>query len=400
MQTFSYNAIDRSGKRISGTLTAENESEARAKLRRMGLLVTGISRMGRLSLWRSEGRVKVSELALFTEELAAMLDSGIPLVRSLDTLTRQVETPKLKRTLREVQNDLKRGLTFADALGEHPDVFSPFYVSIVRAGEAGGVLKEMLSKLAKYLEAEAELRRKVRSALAYPAAVTIIAFIAVAFLTLFVIPRFSTVYVKIGASLPLPTIILVGLSKTVGRYWWGLLAFGAGSAYLIRRLLKTERGRRWLDRNMLRIPFFGELSRKTITSRFLRIFAALINSGIPISDCLDVIDQVFQNSIIAELIARLKRNVTRGGGITPVLVESRIFSPVTIQMISAGEEMGELGEMLDKSSDFLEREVDVTVKRMVNTLVPALTLILTAIIGFIVMAIYLPMFDIMGKISR
>ena len=400
MQTFSYNAIDRSGKRISGTLTAENESEARAKLRRMGLFVTCISRVGKLSLWRSERKVKVSELALFTEELAAMLDSGIPLVRSLDTLTRQVETPKLKRTLREVQNDLKRGLTFADALNEHPDVFSPFYVSIVRAGEAGGMLKDMLAKLSKYLEAEAELRRKVRSALAYPIAVTVIAFIAVAFLTLFVIPRFSTVYVKIGASLPLPTVILVGLSRTIGRYWWALLVLGAGLAYLIRRLLKTERGKRWLDRNTLKIPFFGALNRKTITSRFLKIFAALINSGIPISDCLDIIDQVFQNSVIAELIARLKRSVTRGGGIAPVLVESRLFSPVTIQMISAGEEMGELGEMLDRSSDFLEREVDVTVKGMVNALVPALTLILTAIIGFIVMAIYLPMFDIMGRISR
>ncbi|HID55160.1 TPA: type II secretion system F family protein, partial [Candidatus Poribacteria bacterium] len=273
-------------------------------------------------------------------------------------------------------------------------------VSIARAGEAGGVLKEMLAKLAKYLEAEAELRRKVRAALAYPAAVTAIALIAVAFLTLFVIPRFSTVYVKIGASLPLPTVILVSISRGIGRYWWLLLALGAISAYLIRRLLKTRRGRIWLDRNMLRMPFFGELSRKTITSRFLKIFAALINSGIPISDCLDVIDQLFQNSIISELIARLKRNVTRGGGITTVLVESRIFSPVTIQMISAGEEIGELGEMLDKSSDFLEREVDVAVKRMVNTLVPALTLILTAVIGFIVMAIYLPMFDIMGKISR
>lgn len=198
----------------------------------------------------------------------------------------------------------------------------------------------------------------------------------------------------------MPTVILVGISRAVAGYWWALLALMAGSVYLIRQLLKTERGRRWLDRNMLKMPFFGELSRKTITSRFLKIFAALINSGIPISDCLDVIDQVFQNSVIAELIARLKKNVTRGGGVTPVLVESHIFSPVTIQMISAGEEMGDLGEMLDRSSDFLEREVDVAVKRMVNTLVPALTLILTAVIGFIVMAIYLPMFDIMGKISR
>jgi type IV pilus assembly protein PilC len=399
MQTFTYTAMDKSGKRISGTITAENESEARAKLRRMGVFVTGVSRIGRMGLLRTEKKVKVSELALLTEELAAMIEAGISLVRSLDTLIRQVDNPKLKRTVREVQNDLKRGLTFADALSEHPDVFSPFYISIVRAGEAGGVLKDMLFKLAKYLEAEAEFRRKIRSALAYPLIVTAIAFVAVAFLTMFVIPRFSNVYVKIGASLPLPTVILVEISKSVSRFWWALLVFGAGSIYIVRRFFKTPRGRTWLDGFKMKVPILGDLNRKAIASRFLRIFAALINSGIPISDCLDVIEQVFQNSIIAELIYRLKRSVTRGGGISTVLAESYILSPVALQMIAAGEEMGELGEMLGKSSDFLEHEVDVAIRRMVNSLVPILTLVLTLIVGFIVMAIYLPMFDIMGRIS-
>ncbi|RKY03492.1 hypothetical protein DRP77_05990 [Candidatus Poribacteria bacterium] len=398
MPVFSYTARDSTGRLVKGTVVAENESEARARLRKMGLYVTSLSRAGVLKAPIGR-RVSLTELALFTEELAAMLDSGLSLLRSVETLAQQVGNPRLRRALREIRSDLRRGMSLADALEEHPDIFSPFYVSIVRAGETSGALKEMLFRLAGYLESEADLKGKVRSALAYPTLVASFATMSVFFLTFFVVPRFSEVYAKMGAPLPLPTLLLVSLSRAAVKFWWAIVGALCIGSFAFLRWIKSKRGKMWFDRLKLKFPLVGELNRKATAARFLRVAASLIGSGIPVDETLRVMEELFRgNAVLSELVIKLRRSVIRGGRFAAVLAESDLFPPAALQIAATGEETGELGKMLDRSARFLERETEVAIRKMVNTITPLVTVILTVIVGFIVISVYLPMFEVMGRV--
>jgi len=397
---YEYVARNEAGRVIKGILDAYDESSARAKLRSMGVYVTSLSKPGKWDFLFRGKKVKPFDIAILSEQLASMINAGISVVKSLNVLGQQVDNPNLRRIVHEIEEDVSHGTFFADSIAKHPNIFSKVFVNLVRVGELGGVLDEMLLRLSSYLNKEMEIRQKVRTALTYPAVILSFAVIAISFLVVFVIPRFAAIYTKLGITLPLATLILVRVGELVKHYWWALLLFFGVASIAFKYVTSTAVGQISFDKLKLRMPIFGELIKKSTVSRFLRVFAALVNSGVPVMEALDVVDNISNNKVLTRALERLKDNVNRGGDISTPLSESGIFPAAALQMIAAGEESGELGKMLNKSSDFLDRDVEHTTKKLITALGPALTFGLAIAIGLVIMAIYLPMFDLIGKMSN
>jgi len=397
---YEYVARNEAGRVIKGILDAYDESSARAKLRSMGVYVTSLSKPGKWDFLFRGKKVKPFDIAILSEQLASMINAGISVVKSLNVLGQQVDNPNLRRIVHEIEEDVSHGTFFADSIAKHPNIFSKVFVNLVRVGELGGVLDEMLLRLSSYLNKEMEIRQKVRTALTYPAVILSFAVIAISFLVVFVIPRFAAIYTKLGITLPLATLILVRVGELVKHYWWALLLFFGVASIAFKYVTSTAVGQISFDKLKLRMPIFGELIKKSTVSRFLRVFAALVNSGVPVMEALDVVDDISNNKVLTRALERLKDNVNRGGDISTPLSESGIFPAAALQMIAAGEESGELGKMLNKSSDFLDRDVEHTTKKLITALGPALTFGLAIAIGLVIMAIYLPMFDLIGKMSN
>lgn len=385
-----------------GELEAASEGALRIQLRQQNIIPTKILSKGKeIKLQFSFGGGRVSEkmIAVFTRQLATMIDAGLPLVQSLDILATQQDNKTFKQVLMSVKDDVESGSTFAAALGRHPKIFDNLYVNLVVAGEEGGILDNILLRLSNYIEKAVALKKKVKSALVYPIAILAVAVIVVGILMIFVIPTFEKMFSSAGQSLPLLTLIIVTMSRLMKKYVLFLVVGFILFVFMIRRYYKTDGGRRNIDRFLLGVPVFGMLFRKIAIARFSRTLSTLVSSGVPILDSLNIVAKTAGNQIVQDAIMSARSSISEGETIAEPLSRADVFPPMVTQMISVGESTGSLDTMLGKIADFYDDEVDTTVATLTSLLEPFLMIFLGATIGTIVVAMYLPIFNMASAIG-
>ena len=343
-------------------------------------------------------RVKPRELVLFTRQFAAMIDAGLPLTQALEILARQTESPALKTVSREMLYEIESGNTLAGALAKHPKVFKELYVNMVAAGEAGSLLDTTLSSTAAFLEKSERIRRSIRGAMIYPAVILSVAAAAIATMVLFVIPTFEGVFASFNAVLPLPTRMVVSLSRAFQSYWWAIPVAGTGALILLRRWISTDRGRLRFDRVMLALPVVGPLVLKAAVARFTRTLGTLLSSGVPILDGLEITARTAGNRVVHDAVLASGEAVAGGDSVGETLKASGAFPPMVSHMIHVGEETGDLDGMLSKIADFYDDEVAVAVESLLKIVEPALVVILGVVVGGMIIAMYLPIFDLVNAI--
>ena len=382
-------------------MDAPNEAAIRIHLRQQNIIPTKISSKGRefkISL-PFKKKVKKRAVAIFTRQLATMIDAGLPLVQSLEILSSQQDSPVFKGIIREIREDVEGGATFAGALKKHPVTFDDLYTNLVVAGEEGGILDAILNRLANYIEKAEALKKKVKSALVYPTTIVGVAIIVVIILMVFVIPVFETMFKSAGQTLPLPTLIVLAISKIVKKYVVilipGLILF----IYLFRKYYQSEGGKAVIDRLILKLPVFGPLLQKIAVARFSRTLGTLVSSGVPILDGLIIVSKAAGNRTIETAIMNARASIREGETIAEPLGRSGHFPPMVIQMISVGESTGALDTMLSKIADFYEDEVDVAVGNLTSLLEPLLMMFLGVVIGGVVIAMYLPIFSMASAVG-
>jgi type IV pilus assembly protein PilC len=387
-----------------GEMEAPNEAAIRIQLRQQNMIPTKISPKGKglninIELSFIKKKVKQRAIAIFTRQLATMIDAGLPLVQSLEILASQQEDKVFKNILREIREDVEAGSTFAGALKKHPATFNDLYTNLVVAGEEGGILDTILNRLSSYIEKAEALKKKVKSALIYPATIMGVAVIVVMILMIFVIPVFENMFKSAGQNLPLPTLITVTLSKLVKKYIVviipGLILF----FYLFKKYYQTENGKTVIDRLLLKVPVFGPLFQKIAVARFSRTLGTLVSSGVPILDGLNIVSRTSGNKAIEIAILNARASIREGETIAEPLNRSGNFPPMVIQMISVGESTGALDSMLSKIADFYEDEVDVAVGNLTSLLEPFLMMFLGVVIGGVVISMYLPIFNMANAVG-
>jgi type IV pilus assembly protein PilC len=369
-------------------------------LRRQQIVVTAVKEKGKeLAVPKFGGKVPPQLVAIFTRQFSVMIDAGLPLVQCLEILGSQQENKTMKRALIQIRQDVESGSNLADAMRKHPKIFNDLYTNMVAAGEAGGILDTILQRLAVYIEKAVKLNSQVKSAMIYPVAVISIACIVVMIILWKVIPVFAALFKGLGAELPMPTQIVIALSNFIAGYWW-LIAIVIGSTiYALRRYHSTYRGKRVLDGLLLKAPILGILLRKIAVARFCRTLATLTASGVPILDGLQITARTAGNSIIEDAIMATRKSVEEGKTISEPLGDTDVFPPMVVQMIAVGEQTGALDTMLSKIADFYEDEVDIAVAGLMKLLEPVLIAFLGVAIGGIVIAMYMPMFALIGQIG-
>ena len=412
MPSFAYQAKDASGKSVNGVIEAENERVLRAKLREMNYYVTGITQKQTVGLNADVGTMfggivgkfkGVSEQALvvFARQFATMINAGLAMVRCLDVLGIQTEDAQLKPVIVQVRREVEGGSTLANALGKFPKVFSPLFVNMVRAGELGGILDEVLNRLAGFLEKDFNLKKKVKSAMTYPMVILFMAIAIVIFLVTFILPTFVSLFVGMNMKLPLPTKILIGFTEGARNP----IALGITAIVVIvvtilfRRWTSTQAGRYQFDKFKLKLPVFGMLIRKVAISRFCRTLGALLQSGVPIMQALEIVGKASGNEVIAETVGKVRESVREGESIAVPLNLSGLFPPLVTQMVAVGEETGNLDGMLGKIADFYDVEVEYMLASLTSLLEPMLILAMGFVVGFIVISVFLPLYQIIGNIK-
>lgn len=404
-ETFTYKVKDRSGRLVEGRLEADSAQLVVGKLRSMGYTPIEIQQQGGSSLKRDvkipglSDRVKQKDVAVFSRQFATMINSGLPLLRAMTILAEQTENPTLADIANQVRIDIEKGSSLSAALAKHPKAFNRLYVSMVKAGELGGVLDSVLLRLADTIEKQVELRRKIKSAMTYPAVVAVLVVVIVSAMLLFVIPMFEGIYKELGGSLPLPTQVLINISKVVRKIWYLFVVAGVGGVFAFRRWIGTEKGRQTWDAMKLRAPVFGPLVRKTALARFARTFSALVRSGVPILESLDIVADTSGNHVVALGVKDTQAGVKGGEAIARRLENHPVFPPMVVQMMAVGEETGALDEMLDKIADFYDQEVEATVDALTSLIEPLLIVVMGAAVGGMVIALYMPMFNIIKLIK-
>ena len=401
--TFAFTGRTRQGERISGKRLAASVEDAVAALGREQILVTAIDRVERnapgADWFRRSRAVSPRSLAVFTRQFAVMIDAGLPLVQCLDVLAKQEEDGRFAATIRVVRADVEAGATLADALRAHPRSFDRLYASMVEAGEAGGVLDAILERLAVHIEKQVVLGGQVRSAMMYPVAVLSIAAIVVGVVLWKVIPTFATLFEGLGAVLPLPTRLVIAAGDSFAAAV-PLLGLGAvGTALLFRRYYSTTGGRRAVDGAALRAPLVGGIVRRNAVARFCRTLSALLGAGVPILDSLDITAGTAGNAVVEDAVMKTRAAIERGESVAVPLRETQVFPAMVTQMIAVGETTGALDSMLAKVADFYEEEVDREVAGMTALLEPAVVAVLGIVVGGIVVAMYLPVFDLIGQLA-
>jgi type IV pilus assembly protein PilC len=384
-----------------GEMEAPNESAIRIHLRQQNIIPTKVASKGkeiRISLPFGK-KVKQRSIAVFTRQLATMIDAGLPLVQSLEILSQQQESKVFKNIIREIREDVEGGSTFAGALKKHPATFNELYTNLVVAGEEGGILDNILTRLANYIEKSEALKKKVKSALIYPATIVGVAIIVVIVLMIFVIPVFETMFKSAGQSLPLPTLIVLTMSKLIKKYVIIFIPALVLLFYLGRKYYQTQNGRAVIDRLLLKLPVFGPLFRKIAVARFSRTLGTLVSSGVPILDGLTIVSRTSGNRTIETAILNARASIREGETIAEPLNRSKIFPPMVIQMISVGESTGALDSMLSKIADFYEEEVDIAVSNLTSLLEPFLMIFLGVVIGGVVISMYLPIFNMASAVG-
>jgi len=387
----------------SGELEVGSQDEVMAHLRKkrvIAMFVREKSKPVSLSLrLRGSSGVKIKDLAVFTRQFATMINAGLPLVQCLDILGQQTDNKAFGTVITNVMNDVESGSTLAEALRKHPKVFDKLFCNMVQAGEAGGVLDDILLRLASYIEKAEALRRKVKSAMTYPMVVFTVAVGATFFMLIFVIPTFAKIFTEFGGNLPLPTKIVLSLSNLLIKGWYLLVGVIVLLVVLYRQYVKTEKGRRSVDAFKLKIPVLGDVLRKGAIARFTRTLGTLISSGVPILDGLDITAQTSGNKVIEEAIQSTRNSIREGETISAPLRHAKVFPPMVVQMIGIGEETGALDEMLNKIAAFYDDEVNTAVDTLTSVIEPLMIVLMGLIVGGMVVAMYMPMFKLVSVIA-
>lgn len=399
MPLFNYKAMNASGMNFEGTLNAKDAAEARSLLTRKRLTVVSLKKKPTEIKINLGSGIKSQDIARFTRQFSAMCSAGLPLLQSLNILEEQAVNPVMRETIHKLSQSINGGTSLADAMAMHPKIFSKLYVHMVAAGEAGGILEGILIRLAEYQEANERLKRKVKKAMTYPAIVLIVSILVVIVLMMFVIPQFASIFEQGGGELPLPTQIVMNISDAIQNYflvWFSaIIVFIVGMAYV----LKVPSLRLEFDRMKLKAPMFGDLETKSSVSRFSRTLGTLLNAGVSIIDALHVTAKTSGNMMVEKSIIKIATSISGGKPIAEPMKEAGIFPPMVIQMTSVGERTGGLGNMLLKVADFYDEEVDAAVDALTSMIEPLIIVFLGGFIGFILVAMYMPMFSLSDNIG-
>lgn len=398
---YQYSAKDKNGQTVTGIIEGASELEVSEVLHRKELVVVSVAEAKKKGLAPAKDKkIKTEELVVFTRQLATLIDSGIPLVQSLGILGEQVENEGLRSIVIAVRQDIEAGVSFCDALAKHPYAFSELFVNMSHAGEASGMLDEVLDRLAAYLEKSAALARKISSSLVYPAVVVSMAVLITAVLLIKVVPTFKGIFDMLGGELPLPTLILIGVSDMLRKNFLFLAVLLIIAGFLFKRYINTGKGRYNFDRFKLRFPLLGVLFRKVAVAKFSRTLATLVKSGVSILNALDIVAKTSGNKVIEEVILSSRSAVRDGEPISKPLIKSGVFPPMVCRMIGVGEQTGKLEEMLSKIADFYEDQVDAAVAGLTSMIEPMVIAFLGVIIGGIVISLFLPIFKITEIIAK
>ena len=380
-----------------GEIEATDKAAAALILKRQRIIPTKLkSKPKDISLF--EKKVKTKEIVIFTRQFSTMINAGLPLVQCLDILSSQQPNPSFKKVTSQIKVDVEAGSTFADALSKHPKIFDSLYVNLVAAGEVGGVLDTVLNRLAVYMEKNESLKNKVKGAMTYPIIVLCVAFGVVAILMIFVIPTFSDMFKQFGSALPGPTQFIVNLSSFFRKFWWAMIGFIVSLIFGFKWIRTQEKGRFYTDKMMLRLPVFGPLIRKVAVAKFTRTLGTMISSGVPIMDGLEITSKTAGNMIIENAIRTVRTAISEGRTMSEPLEQTGLFPGMVVQMIAVGEATGAMDQMLGKIADFYDEEVDTAVEALTSALEPMLMVFLGGIIGFVVVAMYLPIFKMASAI--
>jgi type IV pilus assembly protein PilC len=400
MPTYSYSARNLTGALQQGEIELPTRQEVVGYLRRQKLIPVKIEEKKSAGLSLSIGSgIKTRDIVIFTRQFATMINAGLPLVQSLDILATQTENKAFAKVIQQVQRDVEAGNTLADALRNHPKVFSDLFVNMVAAGEVGGILDVILLRLATFLEKADALNRKIKGAMVYPAVITLVAIGAVATLLIFVIPTFQQMFESAGVALPGPTQFVIGLSAFLQSYWLYMLVGMGLAVFAIRSVYKTDNGRLTIDRLLLRAPIFGNLLRKTAVARFTRTLGTLVSSGVSILEGLEITARTAGNRVIHDAVMESRASIAGGETIAEPLKRSGVFPPMVVQMINVGEQTGGLDEMLTKIADFYDDEVDQAVEALLSAMEPVMIVFLGGIVGGMIVAMYLPIFDMISAVG-
>ncbi len=360
----------------------------------------GIIKKSSISALGSGRVVKPEELLAFVQQFAGMTEAGIPIIQCLEALAKQAENIKFRKIIRNLVISIKGGSTFSSALMKYPNVFSPFFVNMIRAGEKGGILDKILNSLALQIEKMQDIKRKVRGAFAYPVIVGALAILVITFLLVFIIPVFQGVFEKLDITLPLPTRMLIFLSEFLRKFGWILFLLSVGAGFLFYRLKDTDIIKKRVDRIKVNMPVFGKINRKAAVSRFVRTLGIMMESGVMITEAINTAKDVAGNVVISEVVDRILNNIREGKKISDALEDQELIPAAVVQMISVGESSATLPKMLGKSAEALERDLDLTIKRIIVVVEPALTLIMACVVAFIALSVYLPIFEIVNQIQN
>jgi type IV pilus assembly protein PilC len=388
---FEYEGKDKNGKLVRGEMRAGGEAMVSASLRRQGVLITKIKKR-RTSGGRS---IKQKDIAVFTRQLSTMMRAGVPLIQSFDIVARGSPNPRLTKLLTDIRSDVETGSSLSSAFRKHPLYFDALYCNLVEAGEAGGILEALLDRLAVYQEKTMAIKNKIKSALIYPVAVLVVAFVVVAVIMIFVIPAFKDVFTSFGADLPAPTLVVIAMSEFFVSYWWAIFGFlGGGVYFFLESWKRSEKMQNTMDRLLLRVPVFGDLINKSAIARWTRTLSTMFAAGVPLVEALDSVGGASGNAVFAEATVAIQKDVSTGSSLTTSMQTTGVFPNMVLQMCSIGEESGSLDQMLGKAAEFYEDEVDEAVKGLSSLMEPFIIVILGTVIGGIVVSMYLPIFKI------
>jgi type IV pilus assembly protein PilC len=388
---FEWEGKDKNGKVVRGEMRAGGEAVVSASLRRQGILITKVKKR-RLSGGRS---IKQKDIALFTRQLSTMMRAGVPLIQSFDIVARGSTNAKMTRLLNEIRSDVETGTSLSGAFRKHPLYFDALYCNLVEAGEAGGILEALLDRLAVYQEKTLAIKNKIKSALMYPVAVLVVAFVVLAVIMIFVIPAFKDVFSSFGADLPAPTLFVIALSEFFVKYWWAIFGFlGGGIYFFLESWRRSEKMQATMDRLLLRVPVFGNLVNKSAVARWTRTLSTMFAAGVPLVEALDSVGGASGNAVFREATEQIQKDVSTGAALTTSMQTTGVFPTMVLQMCAIGEESGSLDHMLGKAAEFYEDEVDEAVKGLSSLMEPFIIVILGVLIGGIVVSMYLPIFKL------
>jgi len=388
---FEWEGKDKNGKQVRGEMRAGGEAVVSANLRRQGILVNKVKKR-RMSGGSS---IKQKDIAIFTRQIATMMRAGVPLLQSFDIVARGSTNPRVTKLLTDIRSDIETGTSLSSAFRKHPLYFDALYCNLVEAGEAAGILEALLDRLANYQEKTLEIKRKIKSALIYPVAVLVVAFVVVSIILIFVIPAFKEVFSSFGAELPAPTLFVMAMSEIFVKWWWLIFGvIGGGVYFFLQSWTRSETMPKTMDRRLLQVPVFGDLVYKSSVARWTRTLSTMFAAGVPLVEALDSVGGASGNAVFAEATEQIQKDVSSGTALTTAMQSTGVFPTMVLQMSAIGEESGALDHMLGKAAEFYEQEVDDAVKGLSSLLEPIIIVVLGTIIGGIVISMYLPIFKL------